>query len=161
MLLVEGVDDVAHLASLLGQLDADRAAVDARALVIEEAHLDELEIVGDVGAEIITTRAQLAGGELLVADILQQQRLYGVDVGAAAAVEFIPDDVEQPAMQPLDQRQGIEIERANVVEPTFAIGSTALAAAFSMTPPCLFCFVTARPCSPLDIHATPQGLKSV
>ena len=73
VLLVERVDDVAHLAALFGELDAHRAAVDARALVIEETHLDQLlEIVGDVGAEIVAARAQLAGGQLLVADIVQQ-----------------------------------------------------------------------------------------
>src|SRR5215471_11054743 len=54
VLLVERIDDVVHLAALVGELDAHRAAVDARALVIEEVHLDQLfEIVGDVGAEII------------------------------------------------------------------------------------------------------------
>src|SRR5262245_63047958 len=50
VLLVERIDDVAHLAALVRELDADRAAIDARTLMIEEAHLDELlEVVGDVG----------------------------------------------------------------------------------------------------------------
>jgi hypothetical protein len=53
-------------------------AVDPRALVGEVAHLDKLlEIVGDVGAEIVALGAQLAGGELAVADVEQQQRLDG------------------------------------------------------------------------------------
>src|SRR6266850_5872846 len=39
VLLIERLDDVAHLAALVGEPDADRAAVDARALVVEEAHL--------------------------------------------------------------------------------------------------------------------------
>src|SRR5262249_36543303 len=52
VLLVEHLDDVAHLAALVGELDTHRAAIDARALVIEEAHLDQLlEVVGHVGAE--------------------------------------------------------------------------------------------------------------
>src|SRR5215472_1784625 len=123
VLLVERIDDVAHLAALVGELDAHRAAVDARALVIKEAHLDELlEIVGDVGAEIVAARAQLAGGQLLLSDIVQQQGLYRIDVGAAATVELVLDDVEQAAMQPLDQGQGFEIKRTDVVEPRFAIG---------------------------------------
>src|SRR6266480_2710573 len=46
VLLVERTDDLAHVAALLGELDAHRAAVDSRALMIEEAHLDQLlEIV--------------------------------------------------------------------------------------------------------------------
>src|SRR5215813_2515995 len=40
VLLVERLDDVAHLAALIGQPNAHRPAIDARALVVEEAHLD-------------------------------------------------------------------------------------------------------------------------
>src|SRR5262249_2896050 len=54
VLLIEVLDDVAHLAAAFGQTDPHRATVHARALMIEEAHLDELlQIVGDVGAEIV------------------------------------------------------------------------------------------------------------
>ena len=91
--------------------------------MIEEAHLDELlQIVGDVGAEVVAARAQLARGQLLVADVVEQQRLHRIDVGAAAAVELVLDDVEQAPMQPLDQRQGIEIERPDVVELRLTLG---------------------------------------
>ena len=84
VLLVERLDDVAHFAALVGELDAHRAAIDPRALVIEEAHLDELlEIVGDVGAEVVAARAQLTRGQFLLADIVEQQRLHRIDVGAA------------------------------------------------------------------------------
>ena len=80
--------------------------------MIEEAELDELlQIVGDVGAEVVAARAQFARGQFLVADIVEQQRLHRIDVGAAAAIEFILDDVEQAAMQPLHQSQCFEIER--------------------------------------------------
>src|SRR5256885_3290659 len=109
VLLVERVDDAADFLALRGQADADRAAIDARALVIEEAELDELlQIVGDVGAEVIAARAQLARGQFLVADVIEQERLHRIDVGAAAAIEFILDDVEQAAMQPLYQSQCFE-----------------------------------------------------
>src|SRR5258708_38511800 len=82
VLLVERVDDAADLLALLGQADTDRAAINARALMIEEAELDQLlQVVGDVGAEIVTARAQLARGQLLVADIVEQKRLHRVDVG--------------------------------------------------------------------------------
>jgi len=63
--------------------------------MVEESHLHQLlEIVGDVGAKIIAARAQFARGQLLVADIVEQQRLHRIDVGAATAVEFILDNVE-------------------------------------------------------------------
>src|ERR1043166_5721928 len=101
VLLVEQRDDVAHFAAALGELDAHGTAVDTRALMIEEAHLDQLlEIVGDVRAEIIAARAQFAGGQFLVADVEQQQRLHRVDIGAAAAIELVLDDVEQTSVQP-------------------------------------------------------------
>src|ERR1700760_4854762 len=96
VLLIERIDDAADLLTLRGQGNADRAAINARALMIEEAELDELlQIVGDVGAEIVAARAQLARGQLLVADVVEQERLHRVDVGAASAIEFVLDDVEQ------------------------------------------------------------------
>src|SRR5262249_321858 len=65
MLLIERLDGVADLPALLGQLDAHRTAVDARTLMIEETHLDQLlQIVGNIGAKIVAARAQLAGSEL-------------------------------------------------------------------------------------------------
>ncbi len=123
VLMVQRVDGVAHLAALLGELDAHRAAVDARTLMIEKSRLDQfLEIVGDVGAEIVAAGAQLAGGQLLVADIVQKQRLHRIDVGAAAAVELVLDDVEQTPMQALDQGQRLQIVRPDMVEARLAIG---------------------------------------
>src|SRR5215471_6845933 len=105
VLLIQRLDDAADLLALRGQANAHRAAINARALMIEEAELDQLlQVVGDVGAEIVTARAQLARGQLLVADVVEQERLHRIDVGTAAAIEFILDDVEQTAMQPLHQR---------------------------------------------------------
>src|SRR5262245_39523024 len=122
VLLVQRVDDLADFLTLRGQTDADRAAINARALVVEEAELDELlQVVGDVGAEVIAARAQLACGQLLVADIVEQQSLHRIDVGAAPTIEFVLDDVEQAAMQPLHQSQSFEIER---LHPRLAGSST-------------------------------------
>src|SRR4029079_5275160 len=60
VLLVERVDDLADLLALRGQTNANRTTIDAGALMIEEAELDELlEVIGNVGAEIVTARAQL------------------------------------------------------------------------------------------------------
>jgi hypothetical protein len=51
VLLIERVDDAADFLALRRQADADRAAINARALMIEEAELDQLlQIVGDVGS---------------------------------------------------------------------------------------------------------------
>src|SRR5262249_23021710 len=68
-------------------------------------------------------RAQLARGQLLVADVVEEQRLHRVDVGAAPPVEFVLDDVEQAAVQPLHQRQGLEIKWPDVFEPDFPISN--------------------------------------
>src|SRR5438105_895730 len=123
VLLIERFDSVAHLASLVGQPDAHRTTINPRTLMVEKAHLNQLlQIVGDIGSEIIAARAQFAGGKFLVADVVQQQRLYRVDVGAAPAVELVLDDVEQPAVQPLDQCQGFEIERPDLPEPRLPLG---------------------------------------
>ena len=82
---------------------------------MDVAHLDQLlEIVGDVRAEIVAARPQFAGRQLGFADVEQKQRLDAVDVGAAGAVEFVLDHVEQPPMQTLDQRQRLQIKRLEV-----------------------------------------------
>src|ERR1700710_2785630 len=53
MLLVQRIDDAADFLALRGEADADRAPIDARTLMVEEAELDQLlQIVGDVGAEV-------------------------------------------------------------------------------------------------------------
>src|ERR1700716_3892258 len=75
VLLIERIDDAADFLALRGQSDADRAAIDARALVIEKAEFDELlQIVRDIGAEVIAARAQFARGQFLVTDIIEQER---------------------------------------------------------------------------------------
>src|SRR5712692_4538072 len=52
VLLIERVDDAADFLALRGQANTDRTAIDARALMIEEAEFNQLlQIVGDVGAE--------------------------------------------------------------------------------------------------------------
>src|SRR5262245_7100611 len=85
--------------------------------MIEEAHLDELlQIVGDVGAEVVAARAQLASGELLVADVVEQQRLHRIEIGTPPPIELVLNDVQQTPVKPLDQRQSIEIERPDMVE---------------------------------------------
>src|SRR5437867_439117 len=77
VLLIERVDDLADFLAVRGEADADRAAIDARALMIEEAEFDELlEVIGDVGAEVIAARTQLARGQFLVTDVIEQQRLH-------------------------------------------------------------------------------------
>ena len=42
--------------------------------------------------------------------------------GLAAAIELILDDIQQSPMQPLNERQGIEIERPDMIELRLAIG---------------------------------------
>src|ERR1700735_587774 len=122
VLLVERIDDAADFLALRGQANADRTAIDARTLMVEEAEFDQLlQIVGDVGAEIVAARAQFPRGQLLVANIIEQQRLHRIDIGTATTIEFILDDIEQAAMQPLHQRQSFEIERLNRSLPRRAL----------------------------------------
>src|SRR6516165_8293092 len=112
VLLIQRIDDATDLLALLRQANADRTTINARALMIEEAELDQLlQVVGDVGAEIVAARAQFARGQLLVADIVQEQSLHRIDVGAATAIELVLDNIKQAAMQPLHQRQCFQIER--------------------------------------------------
>src|SRR5258705_12389952 len=73
VLLIERIDDAADFLALRGEADAHRAAIDARALMIEEAEFNQLlQIVGDVEAEAISARAQFARGQFLVADVIEQ-----------------------------------------------------------------------------------------
>ena len=47
VLLIERIDDAADFLALRGEADADRTAIDARALMIEEAEFDQLlQIIG-------------------------------------------------------------------------------------------------------------------
>src|SRR5438445_1364529 len=81
MLVVERGDDLVHFPALLGERDAHRAAVDARAGMVKISHLDQLlDVIGDVRAEIVAARAKLARGQLLIADIVEEQRLDRIDV---------------------------------------------------------------------------------
>src|SRR6185437_2719407 len=123
VLLVERFDDIANFTALFGELDAHRAPVNARTLVIEECHLNELlEIVGNIRAEVIAARAQLTGRQFLVPDIIQQQCLHRIYIGAATPIELVLDNVEQPAMKPFDQGQGLQVLWPNVIERRLSSG---------------------------------------
>ena len=75
----------------------------AGALLEDVAGLDELlEIVGDVRAQIVAARAELAGSHFGVADVEHQQGLDRVDVVPPHAVELVLDQVEQTAVQAFD-----------------------------------------------------------
>ena len=132
--------------------------------MIEEAHLDQLlEIVGDIGAEIVAARAQFAGGELLVADIVEEQRLHRIDVGAPAAIELVLDDVEQTPVEALDQRQRLQVMRPNMVEARLAFGGLdRLGDGFHIDAfPNTLLFVDGLCFPSYDPEARPQGLRSV
>src|SRR5208337_1758824 len=110
VLVVHAGDDPVNLLASLRQADANRAAVDAGAGMVEKAEFDQfLHIVGDVRSQIVAPCPQFARGQLLVADVVEQQRLDGVDVGAPAPIEFVLDDVEQSAVKPLDHGQGFQV----------------------------------------------------
>jgi hypothetical protein len=80
------------------------------ALLHEILVLDQLlEVVGDVGAQIIAAGGELAHGELLLVDVEEDQGLDVVDVLDAEAVELGLDHFQEPAVQPLDQVDADEI----------------------------------------------------
>src|SRR3546814_4671335 len=80
----------------------ERPAVVRRALLDEIAVLDHLlHVVGDVRAEVVAALGELADGELLLADVEQDQRLDVVQVADALAVEVGLDDLEALAVEPL------------------------------------------------------------
>ena len=107
-----------YVPALIGQADSHGSAVDARESMMQIAGFDQfLDIVRDVRTEVIAARTQFAGGQFLVADIIKQQGLHGIDVAAAASVEFVLDHVAKAAMQPLNQPQGLEIGRPDLGKP--------------------------------------------
>jgi len=62
--------------------------------MIEETHLDQLlEIVGNIGTEIVPACPQFARRQFLIADVEKQQRLHTVDDPFAAAVYLIKDGI--------------------------------------------------------------------
>src|SRR5580692_11631556 len=74
MLLVDRGNDAVNLLASFGQADPNRATVDSRAGVMEEADLDQLlDVIGNMRTEIIAASAQFPGGQFLVADIVQEQ----------------------------------------------------------------------------------------
>ena len=78
--------------------------------MVDVTALDQLfEIVGNIGAEIVAAGTQFAGGQFLVADIEQQQRLHGINLALVAAIQFVLDDIEKLAVKPLNQIEGFEI----------------------------------------------------
>src|SRR6056297_2261424 len=122
--LEEAGDDIANLAAAFGEAHADRAAVDLAALVVHVARLDELlEVVGDVRALVVAAGLQLARGDLVVADVEQQERLHGVDVEQAEPLELVFHDVEQEAVQAFDEGKAFEVFR---VEPLCDFGQDRL-----------------------------------
>jgi hypothetical protein len=101
---------IAHNFALAGQAHQHRTAVGFRAFMVDVTALDQLfEIVGNIGAEIMAAGAQFAGGQFLVADIEQQQRLHGIDLAFVAAIQFVLDDIEKLAVKPLNQVECFEI----------------------------------------------------
>ena len=107
---------LARFLALVGQADAHAAAVGLRPLVVQVAHVNELlEIVGDVRAEIVAARLELACGQLAFADVIEKQSLHAVEIGAAKTIELVLDHVEQQTMQPFDETQRLQVLGAETV----------------------------------------------
>ena len=89
---------------------AHRPLVVRRALLRQVVVLDHLaDVVGHVRAQVIAPVGELAHRQVVLADIVEDQRLNVVDVLHAQPVELAFDDFEELAVQPLNQVNGIEI----------------------------------------------------
>src|SRR3954465_2619887 len=107
---VHPAQPIPQRATLMGQLDVDRAAIVHRALLRQIVVLDHLlDIIGNVGAEIAAAQGQLADGHLGVADVEQHHALHVVDVVNAEPVELELHHFEKMAVKPLDQRNHLKI----------------------------------------------------
>ena len=114
MLLVEVRDNLVNFLALRREADADRTAIDAAALMRKIAKFHQLlHIVGDVGAEIVAPRAQFAGCHVVVADIVEEQRLHAVHIIATAAIEFVLDHIQKTAVKTLHEGQSFKVFRTN------------------------------------------------
>src|SRR3954465_2112918 len=107
---VHPAQPIPQRATLIGQLDVDRAAIVHRALLRQIVVLDHLlDVIGDVGAEIAAAQGQLADGHLGVADVEQHHALHVVEVVNAVPVEFQFDNFEKPAVKLFDKGDDLQI----------------------------------------------------
>jgi len=78
--------------------------------VVHIAQLHQFfQVIGYVRALIVAARFQLARGDLILADVEQQQRLNRVDFQKRKPLKLILDDVKQQPVQPFHQREVVEI----------------------------------------------------
>ena len=68
-----------------------------------------LQVVGDIRAEIVTARRQLADRQVVVADVVQNQALNVVDVVDTSPLQLGLHEFEELAMQSLDQEDALVV----------------------------------------------------
>src|SRR5271156_2284091 len=84
-------------------LDPDRSTVVQRTLLHQISRLDHLlQVVRDVGAEVIPPQRQFADRELVAADTVEDQALDVVDVLDAQAIKFELQHVERLTVKAFD-----------------------------------------------------------
>ena len=111
VLFVNAGDDRMHFLALRGEANANRTAIHTAALMAEVAKLNELlDVVGNVRAEIIAAGAQLTRRHIVVADVIQQQCLNRIDIGATATIELVLDHVKEAAVKTLNQGERFKIK---------------------------------------------------
>jgi hypothetical protein len=96
-------DEIADFQTLLGDPHPDRTTVMRRAFLFQIAVFDHLfDVIGNIGAEIISTVRQFADSQLFLADIGQDERLDIVDIGDTRTVQFYLDDFKELPVQTFD-----------------------------------------------------------
>src|SRR3990170_6792828 len=110
--LIELLHHFARALAGLGQRHAHASAVGLAALVVDESRFDELlQVVGNVGSQVVAAALELPRRQLAVTDVVEKQRLHAVEIELAEAIELVLDDIEKETMEPFDESQALQILR--------------------------------------------------
>ena len=94
------LQSAAELETFLGQAGTGRPLVIPRALLNQVSSLDHLaHIVGGIGAKIIAAVGQLSDGHILFLDMIQDNRLRGIESANTFGIEYLPQHFKELAMQ--------------------------------------------------------------
>jgi len=72
--------------------------------------LDHLaDVIGRVRAQIVTTVGQFTDRHIVLADVIEDDRLRGIEIAHAFRIEDFPHHLQKLAMQPLDHADRAQI----------------------------------------------------
>ena len=104
------LQSAAECETFLGQAGTGRPLVLPRALLNQVSSLDHLaHIVGGIGAKIIAAVGQLSDGHILFLDMIQDNRLRGIESINTFGIGYLPHHFKELAMQTLDHTARAEV----------------------------------------------------